>query len=82
MPILEFHGPVEEWDLKPDFQPENDPFEEDPRKNVRFDYLTGQGRATQNGLLSPAASQASFGRVSVASEDLFATGKDDIVYEG
>ena len=86
MPIITMLGPDEEWDMKPNFQNDNDLFFEDgdPRKTVKFDYLAAEGQHRQDQLLRPA-SQASFGRVShmsVASEDLFAAGKDDIVYEG
>ena len=51
MPIIEFHGPEEEWDLKPTFLPENDSTEEDEKKTVKFDYLTATD--ARNRTLSP-----------------------------
>lgn len=81
MPIIEINGPIEEWDLKPNFQPDNDIFEEDERKTVKFDYLTAEAHGNREGAMSPN-SMISIGRTSCASEDLFASGKDDIVFEG
>ena len=71
MPIEEIFGPEEDWELKPVFEPEID-YSDEERKRVKFGAMSGR---------SSRISHSSF-KDSVATDDLFKSGVDDIIYEG
>ena len=80
MPINEFVGVEEEYELKPVFEPERDSIEDDDeideQKKVKFDRLAPENQSVTR------LSIGSYGKQSVASDDLFTTGVDDVLFEG
>lgn len=95
MPIQVVEGRVEEWELKPEqvvAPPDQDEIiAEDgmEQKKVKFDRMAFESarppiidKQTNNQVYSPRSKSNTSLQLSVASEDLFAAGKDDIVFEG